>query len=140
MNKRDIDVIVNKLIKKAGSNDFKDIISYLDIKIKKYDGKSFYLKNKNNKYIYLDINTPEEKQDFALAHELGHLILHNCEIGQSFIYRVKSQQIENEANYFAFKILGKKIDPTYNFTINQYAKLLNVNEDTIKYIATPERI
>ena len=41
MNKRDIDVIVKKLIKKAGSNDLKDIISYLDIKIKKYDGKSF---------------------------------------------------------------------------------------------------
>ncbi|MDY6127584.1 ImmA/IrrE family metallo-endopeptidase [Anaerococcus sp.] len=134
MNKRDIDVIVNKLIKKAGSNDLKDIISYLGIKIKKYNGKSFYLKNKNNKYIYLDKNTPEEKQDFALAHELGHSILHNSEIGQSFIYRVKSQQIENEANYFAFKILGKKIDPTYNFTINQYANMLNVNEEVIEYV------
>ena len=134
MNKRDIDVIVNKLIKKAGSNDLKDIISYLDIKIKKYNGKSFYLKNKNNKYIYLDINTPEEKQDFALAHELGHSILHNCEIGQSFIYRVKSQKIENEANYFAYKLLGLEIDPSYDYTISQYASQLKVSEDTIKYV------
>lgn len=134
MNKRDIDVIVNKLIKKARSNDLKDIISYLDIKIKKYDGKSFYLKNKNNKYIYLDKNTPEEKQDFALAHELGYSIIHNSEIGQSFIYRVKSQQIENEANYFAFKILDKKIDPSYNFTVYQYANMLNVNKEVIEYV------
>lgn len=134
MNKRDIDVIVNKLIKKAGSNDLKDIISYLDIKIKKYDGKSFYLKNKNNKYIYLDKNTPEEKQDFALAHELGHSILHDSEIGQSFIYRVKNQQMENEANYFAFKILGKEIDPSYDYTISQYANMLNVNEEVIEYV------
>lgn len=47
---------------------------------------------------------------------------------------------ENEANYFAFKILGKEIDPSYDYAISQYAKLLNVNEDTIEYIATPERI
>lgn len=134
MKKRDIDVIVNKLIKKAGSNDLKDIISYLGIKIKKYNGKSFYLKNKNNKYIYLDKNTSEEKQDFALAHELGHAILHNSEIGQSFIYRVKNQQMENEANYFAFKILGKEIDPSYDYTISQYANMLNVNEEVIEYV------
>lgn len=134
MTKREIDAIVKDLITYAGSYELKDIISSLNIKIKTYQGKSFYLKNKNKKYIYINNEIPEHEKDFALAHELGHAILHNVEIGQNFIYRVKSRRIENEANYFAFKILGKKIDPTYNFTINQYANMLNVNEEVIEYV------
>lgn len=134
MTNREIDQVVENLIKEAGSSRLDDIISSQNITLKAYTGKSFYIKNENKKYIFLDTKLEEEARDFALAHELGHAILHTAEISQSFVYRRISQQTENEANYFAYKLLGLEIDPAYNYTIDQYARQLRVSEDTIKYL------
>lgn len=137
MTKNEISLIVKDLTKNAGSSRLTDIISYLNIKLKPLKGKTFYAKYKNKKYIFLDPDLDDQLKDFAIAHELGHAVLHDCEIGQSFTYRVKSQQVENEANYFAYTLLDLKIDPIYNYTISQYANLLSVSEDTIKYVVNP---
>lgn len=134
MTKKEISLVVENLTKNAGSSRLDDIISYLGIKVKPLDGKTCYAKYKDKKYIFIDTNLSEELKDFAMAHELGHALLHDCELDQSFVYRVKNQRIENEANYFAYKLLGLKIDPAYDYTISQYANLLAVSEDTIKYI------
>lgn len=69
-----------------------------------------------------------------MAHELGHALLHDCELEQSFVYRVKNQRVENEANYFDYKLLGLEIAPAYDYTISQYASQLKISEDTIKYV------
>ena len=134
MTKIDIANLVNTLTQKVGSSRLEDIISYLDIKVKPINGRTCYAKYNDKKYIFLDTNLDEELKDFALAHELGHALLHDSELGQNFLIRIKNQRIENEANYFAYQLLGLEIDPAYDYTISQYANLLAVSEDTIKYI------
>lgn len=134
MDKKVIDKKIENLIKKAGSDDLSDIISYLEIKVIKESTKSFYCQIKDKKYIYLDKGAPEELKPFILAHELGHAILHQEEISNYSPLSITKKDTEKEADYFAFKILDLKIDPTYDYTISQYANLLAVSEDTIKYI------
>lgn len=134
MTKREIANLVKTLTQKVGSSRLEDIISYLDIKIKPIYGRTCYAKYNDNKYIFLDTSLDEELRDFALAHELGHALLHDSELGQNYLYRIKNQRVENEANYFAYKLLGLEIDPAYDFTISQYASQLKVSEDTIKYV------
>lgn len=134
MIKKEIDDTIKNLIKNAGSSDLYDIISYLDITIKPYQGKSFYCQLNDRKYIYLDKNLVENIKPFVLAHELGHAVLHKEEIYHYSPLSVNKTSTEREADYFAFRILGKSIDPTLDYTISQYANLLAVSEDTIKYI------
>lgn len=134
MDKKVIDKKIENLIKKAGSDDLDDIISYLGIKIIKESKKSFYCQIKDKKYIYLDAKAPEDLRPFILAHELGHAILHQEEINHYSPLFITKTATEREADYFAFKILGLEIDPIYDYTISQYATMLKVNEDTIKYI------
>lgn len=134
MDKKVIDKKIENLIKKAGSDDLDDIISYLGIKIIKESKKSFYCQIKDKKYIYLDAKAPEDLRPFILAHELGHAILHQEEINHYSPLSITKTATEREADYFAFKILGLEIDPIYDYTISQYATMLKVNEDTIKYL------
>ncbi|WP_308655314.1 ImmA/IrrE family metallo-endopeptidase [uncultured Anaerococcus sp.] len=134
MIKKEIDDKIKKLINNAGSSDLYDIISYLDITIKPYQGKSFYCQLNDRKYIYLDNNLVENIKPFVLAHELGHAVLHKEEIYHYSPLSINKTSTEREADYFAFKILGKEIDPYLDYTISQYANLLAVSEDTIKYI------
>lgn len=134
MNRPDIDKIINKLITKAGSSDLNDIISYLNIKIKRTNIKSFYCQLKDKKIIYLDKSLSDDIVPFVLAHELGHAVLHKEEIYHYSPLSINKTSTEREADYFAFKILGKSIDPTLDYTISQYASLLAVSEDTIRYI------
>lgn len=132
---KEIDYIIKELIKSSPSSDIYDIISSLGITIKHQAGKSFYCQIKGKKYIYLDTNLAEEIKPFVLAHELGHAVLHKEEIYHYSPLSITKTATEREADYFAFQILGLKIDPTYEYTVDQYAKLLNVNEDVIEYIA-----
>lgn len=134
MIKKEIDDTIKNLIKNAGSSDLYDIISYLDITIKPYQGKSFYCQLNDHKYIYMDNNLVENIKPFVLAHELGHAVLHKEEIYHYSPLSINKTSTEREADYFAFKILGKEIDPYLDYTISQYANLLAVSEDTIKYI------
>lgn len=135
MDKKVIDRKIENLIKKAGSDDLEDIISYLGIKIIKESKKSFYCQIKDKKYIYLDAKAPDDLRPFILAHELGHAILHQEEINHYSPLSITKTSTEREADYFAFRILGKSIDPTLDYTISQYANLLAVSEDTIRYVA-----
>lgn len=134
MIKKEIDDTIKNLIKNAGSSDLYGIISYLDITIKPYQGKSFYCQLNDRKYIYLDNNLVENIKPFVLAHELGHAVLHKEEIYHYSPLSINKTSTEREADYFAFKILGKEIDTSYNYTISQYATLLDVTEETIKNI------
>lgn len=134
MRKKEIDNIIKRLTTKAGSSDLTDIISYLNIKIKKTNSKSFYCQLKDKKIIYLDRSLSDDIVPFVLAHELGHAVLHKEEIYHYSPLSINKTSTEKEADYFAFKILGKSIDPTLDYTVSQYASLLAVSEDTIRYI------
>ena len=131
---KEIDCIIKDLIARSPSSDIYDIISSLGITIKNQSGKSFYCQIKGKKYIYLDTSLAEEIKPFVLAHELGHAYLHKEEIYHYSPLSITKTATEREADYFAFQILGLKIDPTYEYTVAQYAKLLAVNVETIKYL------
>lgn len=136
MNKREkeINEIIKELIENTGSTDIYDIISSLSINVKKHPGKTFYCQINGKKYIYLDENLSEDITPFVLAHELGHAVLHKEEIYHYSPLSITKTATEREADYFAFQILGLKIDPSYQYTVDQYAKMLNVNEDVIENI------
>lgn len=131
---KEIDNIIQNLIIESGSTDIYDIISSQDITIRRQAGKTFYCQVKGKKYIYLDTNLDEDIIPFVLAHELGHAVLHTEEIYHYSPLSITKTAIEREADYFAFRLLGKEIDPCYEYTITQYANLLKVSEEVIKYI------
>ena len=135
MTKQEIDYIVEGLIDSVGSSNLMDIINGLDIKLITKDGiTTRYVKRKGLQLIYLDSGLNEEIKPFVLAHEIGHAILHDEEISQYSPFDILRTRTEREADYFAFKLLGKSIDPIYEFTAEQYAMELGVNEEIIQYI------
>lgn len=135
MNKQQIDFIVEGLIESVGSSKLKDILDSLGIKLIQRNGITTEYLNKNGKQIiYLDSNIHEDIKPFVLAHEIGHAILHDEEIIQYSPFDIVRSRTEREADYFAFKLLGKSIDPIYNYTAEQYAMELGVNEEVIEYV------
>lgn len=135
MNKKEIDFIVEGLIESVGSHNLKDIIYSLDIKLIQKDGiTTEYIKKNSKQIIYLDSALPEEIKPFVLAHEIGHAVLHDEEIIQYSPFDIIRSKIEREADYFAFKLLGKSIDPIYDYTAEQYAMELGVSEEVVEYV------
>lgn len=135
MTNNDINQIVNNLIEEVGSKELKDITDYLNIKVITRPGITTEYINKNNKkIIYIDTNIHEELKEFVIAHEIGHAVLHDAEIMQYSPLLISKTYVERQADYFAFKLLGKNIDETYDYTSSQYAKILGVNEKIIEYI------
>lgn len=85
------------------------IIIYEIDEIDKFDGVSF-ISEKGIPLIIINKNYPNDRKRFTLAHELGHILLHNeCNFPVSD-YRVK----EKEANEFASEFLmpAKEIKPS----------------------------
>lgn len=134
MTKQDIDLIVQGLVEVVGTTNLKDILEYLEIKLITHSNTTEYVNHNGKQIIYISDNIPELLYDFILAHEIGHAVLHDHEIIQYSKLTTHKTQTEKEADYFAFKLLGKQIDPIYQYTSQQYAKLLQVNEDIIQYI------
>lgn len=135
LTKQKIDFIVEGLIESVGSHKLKDILDSLGIKLIQRNGITTEYLNKNGKQIiYLDSSIHEEIKHFVLAHEIGHAILHDEEIIQYSPFDIVRSRIEREADYFAFKLLGKAIDPIYEFTAEQYAMELGVSEEVVEYV------
>lgn len=65
-----------------------------------------------DEFIYLSLLVNEYEEKYILAHELGHLLLHNY-INNHFYSNslINKNKIEFEANYFAMELLlPSKID------------------------------
>ncbi|WP_295272364.1 ImmA/IrrE family metallo-endopeptidase [Veillonella sp.] len=106
----DIKLVVNKLIKKYGTNDPSQLAAELGITIiYKFLGESlgFCLSYKRQKIIVINENCPDELLNFTIAHELGHAILHK-RINTPFLKKhtlVSIDKIERQANTFAVELL-----------------------------------
>ncbi|MFM1541522.1 ImmA/IrrE family metallo-endopeptidase [Helcococcus ovis] len=135
MKKKIIDDIVLDLVNKVGTNNISDILDYLDIKIiKSTSNKTFFLQTAKEKYIFLSNTVNENIKNFVIAHEIGHALLHDVEIINYSKLSINKSIYEREADYFAFKLLNKEIDPLFEYTKEQYANLLGVNEEVLEYI------
>lgn len=84
------------------------VTSIIDTGSKKIDAHSGYTIINSHKYyvVLLDQNSPSfYRQQFNLAHELGHLLLHADIFNPQELDRDEYVQIENEANTFASEFL-----------------------------------
>jgi Zn-dependent peptidase ImmA (M78 family) len=136
----DINKIVQKLIKKHGTNNPFEIADGLNIKVF-YEPlgnvKGFYQSCPKNKIIHINEELDDINKLIVCSHELGHAILHS-KLNIVFIERntfyVKSRY-ESEANKFASELLIPQnlLDnhPEY-FSVDQIAASINMPVDLIK--------
>ncbi|MGF9822557.1 ImmA/IrrE family metallo-endopeptidase [Brevibacillus agri] len=102
--------IVQRLIKKHGTNDPATIASQKSILILYEDFKNiwgYFNISKRIPMIHVNRNLDEHLQRFVIAHELGHRILHP-KVNVPFLRANTFQsvdRIEREANEFAIELL-----------------------------------
>ena len=115
-----VDQVLLQTNKSYPEDSLLDIVESLDIEVKVSDfgdheneisGVIRYGNGNEKPTIYLNENTPPERQTFTLAHELGHYMLHDHKKGKlridKFNYRANTKEAreETEANYFAASML-----------------------------------
>lgn len=81
------------------------VIELKDI-TEKFDGVSFFT-DKGIPVVIINKNFPNDRKRFTLAHELGHILMHNSGDFPVPEYRTESVK-ENEANRFASEFLMPK--------------------------------
>lgn len=147
MIKQEIDLIVTGLIECAGSRKLSDVLSELGIVIKRVPADRPILCGENARYIdidgmgtiYLSTSCPEEEERFIIAHEIGHAVLHDVEIAHYGLQK-RGMKEEEEADYFAVKLLDLKAEPLEGYTVKDYASLFGVKEEAVEYIVCDEYI
>ena len=141
MRKQEIDLIVAGLIECAGSRNLPDVLSELNIVIKRVPENRPILHGENARYvninskgtIYLSASCPEEEERYIIAHEIGHAVLHDVEIAHYGLQK-RGMKEEEEADYFAVKLLDIKAEPLEGYTVKDYASLFGVKEEAVEYI------
>ena len=111
VKKSEIRDIIRGLVDLYGTKDIVKLIGLLKIKIiYKYlpeNKKARSMRNEfGDEFIYISPDVSENELNFILAHELGHLMLHesiSCHYyNETFTNR---DRLEFEANYFALELL-----------------------------------
>ena len=106
-----IEYKVKDLIKKYNTSNIKELVDHLDISIeyqdfkaKTLDSRLIIIDSKGYIFVRSDLNCAYE--NFLIAHELGHYVLHfDKDISFNFLRRVYKTRLEREANEFAVRLL-----------------------------------
>lgn len=140
-----IDEIVIGLIDIVGNNNLDDILS--ELKIHKFivnpdnsllqDNQAVYQRIGDFECIYIADNVVNK--DFVIAHEIGHAILHVEEMTMFDNPLLNKGKLENEANYFASKLLYSNLEIEEGIeTKEQLANALGIKEDYVEYLINKE--
>jgi len=132
-----IDEIIVGLEEVYDTSDVYELYDSLDISIVYLDEWNILLQGHDAVYnrSYLDQETvfikkglPIVYERFILAHELGHGILHTDIAKSVFNPLANLNKLEKQANYFAVKLLGFRVDSIAfeGFTVEQIASTLEV--------------
>lgn len=140
-SREDIDIIVLGLIEKAGGNDLRDVLAELDIKLIKVDvnrpilrgALAVYVNSTQRETIYISRDCPEETRNFVIAHEMGHAVLHSDGLIHQQFHKKDTKQ-EEEADYFATRVLNYSLEIIDGYTVEDYSKLLGIKESAVKYV------
>lgn len=102
-------------------------IQYQDFKAKTLDSRLMIVDSKGYIFVRSDLDCAYE--NFLIAHELGHYVLHYDEnISFNFLRRVYKTRLEREANEFAIRLL-------------MYEELHNIKElENIEFIVKKKGI
>lgn len=129
-----IEYKVKDLIKKYNTSNIKELVDHLDISIEHQDFKAKTLDSRlmivdSKGYIFVRSDLDCAYENFLIAHELGHYVLHYDEnISFNFLRRVYKTRLEREANEFAIRLL-------------MYEELHNIKElENIEFIVKEKGI
>ena len=129
-----IEYKVKDLIKKYNTSNIKELVDHLDISIEYQDFKAKTLDSRlmivdSKVYIFVRSDLDCAYENFLIAHELGHYVLHHDEnISFNFLRRVYKTRLEREANEFAIRLL-------------MYEELHNIKElENIEFIVKEKGI
>lgn len=106
-----IEYKVKDLIKKYNTSNIKELVDHLDISIEYQDFKAKTLDSRlmivdSKGYIFVRSDLDCAYENFLIAHELGHYVLHfDKDISFNFLRRVYKTRLEREANEFACRLL-----------------------------------
>lgn len=135
----DIKKRVNQIVRKYKTRDPLDIAERMGCIIVRYplEGvRGFYHYFQRNHIIYVDDRLPDHMVSFVIAHELGHVFLHqksNAIFMDTRTHFVKSKY-ENEANLFAMDLLisDEGIEEHLSFTSSQLSHLYGYHKSLIE--------
>lgn len=102
---------LNDLLNEFKTSNVKEIADHLDISIQHQDFKAKTLDSRlmivdSKGYIFVRSNLNCAYENFLIAHELGHYVLHfDKDISFNFLRRVYKTRLEREANEFACRLL-----------------------------------
>ena len=111
---------LKNIVNNYNTTNVKEICDYLDIEIAYTEFKAKTLESRlmivdGNGYIFVRPNLDERYENFLIAHELGHYILHyDKNINFNFLKRIYKTRLEKEANEFAIRFL------TYDVNMDNY--------------------
>jgi Zn-dependent peptidase ImmA (M78 family) len=104
-----IDDIICGLSEIYNTNNVYELYDILNIQIKKLEPSNILLYGNDSIYIRDDLSIESEK--FILLHELWHALLHVDIFSAAFNRKfINKDQLEKQANYFAFKMLNIEFD------------------------------
>lgn len=138
-----IDNTVKGIIEEVGSNNLQDILSHLGIHLIRDNSTQNPLLNRCEGLYIRDFNGKEliivkedlPNENFIIAHELGHALLHTEYDTLLHNKHVIPGKVEKEADYFATKLLFTNIKlEDWISTSYELAQYLGIKEDTVKYI------
>lgn len=138
--------VVIGLIESIGSNNLDDILS--ELKIYKFIVEPTNSILQGNQAVYQRIGSFEciyiadnaLNQDFVIAHEIGHAVLHTEESEMFYNPLLNKGKLEIEADYFATRLLYSNLEIEDGIeTYEQLANMLGIKEDNIKYIIENRR-
>lgn len=141
-NEKYIDSIINKIIDEVGNLNLKDILSYYQISVNPLPEHSILLNAigacyiRSGNYAVIWYSDKIDNKDFAIAHELGHMLLHDDKTEYCY-YNPLSNKLkeEKEANYFATKLPYSNIYIEDGIeTKEQLANYLMIAEECVEYI------
>lgn len=141
-----IDICIIGLTEYFGTRNVYELYTCLGIEIIKLEKENTLLLGKEAIYIrnylgteavYIRDDLAHPYEEFILAHELGHAILHTnlfqAAYGGGLLNKGK---LERQADYFAVKLLGITVDPVdcKELTAEQIAGALCVTEECLEYV------
>lgn len=135
----DIKSIVESTICKYKTRSPHELADAMDIHIIRYDLgvlRGYYFKKFRVKQIMLNSNLSRKEEEFVLAHEIGHSILHP-DVNALFLQEktfLSKAKYEQEANKFAVELLipNEIILENWQYTTGQFARLTGYSEELIK--------
>lgn len=132
-------VTPKQLISKYQTNNPQEIAQELGIIVlfePLGDINGYYYTAFRQKLIHININLTERKQQFTIAHELGHALLHPKAntpfLRDNTLFSIN--KLEIEANKFAVDLLitDESIAEVKHLTLDQMANYFGINKNLIK--------